>query len=102
MTNTLLQSLIIRRDLMNAGYKNIVVENSDTIFPHRFFTKHIRLPQNINSNSYIMVSIISEYALELIEMHIKDKSTLSLPLPDLALINPFGEILEPIKINLSL
>ena len=56
----------------------------------------------MDSNSYRMVSIISEYALELIEKHIKDKATLTLPLPDKTLINPFGEIVEPIKINLSL
>jgi len=102
MDNTLIQSLIIRKHLINAGYNNIVIENSDTRLIHRFFTKHIRLPKNMDSNNYRMVLIISEYALELIEMHIKDKATLTLPLPDKTLINPFGEIVEPIKINLSL
>ena len=102
MINSLIQSLIIRRHLMNAGYLNIVIDNSDTRLIHGFVSKHFSVPSHINDKNYKMSTIISQYALELIEMHIKDKSILALPLPDRVSINPFGELIEPIKINLSL
>ncbi len=92
MFKLLAKSEAIKNALINAGYRNIVIEERDSLLTHCFFTKKLELPSQMSISNYRLVPINSNYALELIEMHIKKEKVLLMQLPSIEMTNTISQL----------
>lgn len=77
-----------RKQLISQGYKNLVIEDRSSWLTYCFLTKKRELPKLISSSRYRLVPLNSDYALEIVAMHIEEKPALIMQLPNIeTLIN---------------